>query len=241
MNAPQSATHGLPSAALSFSGGRMDFVTHHSKEININGSHLQGYIDAGYAELVALFGKPHGSDGHKVDAEWNVEFSDGTVATIYNYKNGRNYIGGFTKQAVDKVQIAIDLHREQAEPKPETEAEAAFETAIEMMEMLRKTKGIQYADLVEAMMLTKKRCDLFCHLLAIMVETETMPEDVALTMSKLDAMLSSKIMSKMFKHSTIKGEQEHKEVMGWVDRLMSYEKMGAEAIIKEHQKGRDEE
>jgi hypothetical protein len=29
----------------------------------------------------------------KVDAEWKVEFEDGTVACIYNWKNGMNFLG----------------------------------------------------------------------------------------------------------------------------------------------------
>lgn len=256
MSTHQSATHGLPSAALSFSGGRMEFVTHNTKEIKIDGSHLQGYIDAGYSELTDLFGEPHNGDGYKSDAEWSIEFADGTVATIYNYKDGHNYndgcgtpteairnwhIGGFTKQALNNVQIMIDLKREDEEPKPETEAEAAFETAIEMMEMLRKTKGMAYADTVEAMMLTKKRCDLLVHLVAGLVHSELMPEDAAKAIMQIDGMLSSKIMNKMFKHTDIKGEKAIQEAIGWSKRLMEYEKIGAEAIIKEHMKGRDDE
>jgi hypothetical protein len=83
-----------------------------------NGSSYQGAIDISYNEIVAKLGKPTGNDGHKVDAEWLVEFNDGTVATIYNYKDGKNYngkigletseirdwhIGGHNKEVVDKV------------------------------------------------------------------------------------------------------------------------------------------
>jgi hypothetical protein len=34
-----------------------------------------------------------GFDDYKSDAEWIVQFEDGLVATIYNYKNGMNYCG----------------------------------------------------------------------------------------------------------------------------------------------------
>lgn len=58
------------------------------------GTSRQGEIVATYRELVELFGKPHDFfDDCKCDAEWYVEFDDGTVATIYNWKNGRNYLG----------------------------------------------------------------------------------------------------------------------------------------------------
>lgn len=59
----------------------------------INGTSLKGYIEADYKELVAVFGDHGNGDGYKVDAEWMIEFADGTVATIYNWKNGNNYCG----------------------------------------------------------------------------------------------------------------------------------------------------
>jgi len=59
----------------------------------VNGTHLQGYIETTYARLVEVFGKPHfEGDGYKVDAEWVLETPAG-VATIYNYKDGKNYNG----------------------------------------------------------------------------------------------------------------------------------------------------
>ena len=62
----------------------------------INGSHLQGCISCTYAHLVNTFGQPHQdapSSDDKVDVEWSFEFNDGTVATIYNYKDGFAYLG----------------------------------------------------------------------------------------------------------------------------------------------------
>ena len=60
----------------------------------VSGTCLQGYIDVTYAQLKKVFGKEHSNgDGYKVDAEWCLEFADGTVATIYNYKDGKNYCG----------------------------------------------------------------------------------------------------------------------------------------------------
>jgi hypothetical protein len=60
-----------------------------------NGTSLQGYIQISYAELIAVLGLPHtNGDGFKVDAEWVIELASGRVATIYNYKDGKNYNRG---------------------------------------------------------------------------------------------------------------------------------------------------
>jgi hypothetical protein len=63
-----------------------------------NGTHLQGEIECDYAALVAVFGEPNGrGDQYKVDAEWVLTFHTfgmtEDVATIYNYKTGKNYLG----------------------------------------------------------------------------------------------------------------------------------------------------
>ncbi len=86
-----------------------------------NGTCLQGYVDVSYDRLVEVFGEPSDGDGYKVDAEWVLKI-DGIICTIYNYKDGKNYlgsdgmtvkdirdwyIGGFNKDAVTKVQEAL--------------------------------------------------------------------------------------------------------------------------------------
>jgi hypothetical protein len=73
----------------------------------VNGTSLKGYVDVDYATLVAVFGAEHSDgDGYKVDAEWDLQFSDGVVATIYNYKDGKNYCGA---SGLNKTQIT-DWH-----------------------------------------------------------------------------------------------------------------------------------
>lgn len=83
----------------------------------------QGEVDISYAELVEKLGEPSSDgDGYKVDAEWALEFEDGTIATIYNYKTGPNYngddyckvedirdwhIGGRDKRAVQMVEALL--------------------------------------------------------------------------------------------------------------------------------------
>ena len=61
---------------------------------DVNMSSLQGYIRTTYADLVACFGEPQGSyDDYKQDVCWDIQFADGVVVTIYNWKNGKNYCG----------------------------------------------------------------------------------------------------------------------------------------------------
>ena len=71
----------------------MSYETHNDSELDCNGTCLQGYADATYDALVAAFGEPTTGDEYKVDWEWVVRFDDGTVATVYNWKNGPNYCG----------------------------------------------------------------------------------------------------------------------------------------------------
>lgn len=99
-----------------------NFVTHNQdNSINVNGTHLQGYVDTSYERLVSLFGEPCTGWG-KTDAEWEILFDDGLVATIYNYKDGKNYcgsmgleldeirdwhIGGHDKVVVERVKAVL--------------------------------------------------------------------------------------------------------------------------------------
>ena len=73
----------------------MNFRTHNTTDINVDGTHLQGQMHFKYSTLVAIFGEPlkEGFDDYKSDAEWHLVFDDYTRATIYNYKNGQNYLG----------------------------------------------------------------------------------------------------------------------------------------------------
>ena len=100
----------------------MDFI----KNKNFGfGTSLQGYIFASYDELVNVFGRPSvgpdkPSGDEKVTCEWNLEFEDGTVVTIYDWKEytgktprGRYewHIGGRSRSAERLVQEALDgLH-----------------------------------------------------------------------------------------------------------------------------------
>ena len=79
-------------------------------------THLQGYVFATYAEIEAILGKPNeGPDSDidgKVTCEWILEFEDGTVATIYDWKTYSGtpragyewHVGGESAKAVRLVE-----------------------------------------------------------------------------------------------------------------------------------------
>jgi len=76
----------------------MIYKTHNDKNIAVGGTHLQGGINTTFEKLVDAFGEPTSGDGYKVDAEWEIEFENpnsdtSVIATIYNWKNGKNYLG----------------------------------------------------------------------------------------------------------------------------------------------------
>lgn len=71
---------------------------------------LQGYVKTTYDKLVEVFGEPHYLGGDKTTCEWSVRFIDGTIATIYDYKESETplneydwHIGGFNQYAVKRV------------------------------------------------------------------------------------------------------------------------------------------
>jgi len=98
------------------------------KTTNIARTGLKDEIDISYKKLVGTFGEPHFSDGFKTDAEWDLKFPGDMVATIYNYKTGKNYlgdegletenirdwhIGGSSKLAGLWVELALELIKKQ--------------------------------------------------------------------------------------------------------------------------------
>tara|TARA_A100001015_G_C14826488_1_gene646889 strand:+ start:78 stop:392 length:315 start_codon:yes stop_codon:yes gene_type:complete len=98
------------------------FITHNDEHIDVDGTSFQDYIHATYEQLTDIFGEPHNYEGYKTDAEWDIMFADKTVATIYNWKDGKNYcgregvnveyitdwhIGGHGKKSANKVKSVI--------------------------------------------------------------------------------------------------------------------------------------
>lgn len=84
---------------------------------DVNGTSLQGYIQAYYHDLVKVFGEPK-KGGDKTTVEWCLNFADSTpdgaprpcVTSIYDWKESetpmglhRWHIGGHNNNAVDAV------------------------------------------------------------------------------------------------------------------------------------------
>jgi len=84
----------------------------------LNLSSYQGYVITNYNDLVEKFGLPlygpHADIDGKVTCEWCIEFGDGSVASIYDWKTGGTplgeyewHIGGFTDEVVEHVQSML--------------------------------------------------------------------------------------------------------------------------------------
>lgn len=86
-------------------------TTFERDNVDVNGTCLQGYIECTYNELRETFGEPGEGDGYKVQAEWCGKTSDGTVFTIYDWKEYETppeqvtewHIGGHNKRSVEAV------------------------------------------------------------------------------------------------------------------------------------------
>jgi hypothetical protein len=89
-----------------------------SRNVDTGNTHLVGYVHILYDDLVTAFGKPSSqrpSGDDKSRIEWNIKFSDNTVAAIYDWKNyGKTnkwvkenvtewHIGGNNESVVNKI------------------------------------------------------------------------------------------------------------------------------------------
>jgi len=64
----------------------MKFKSHNDTSINTDGTSLAGTIMADYNDIVTLFGEPLREMSEKTQANWELHFDDGLVATIYDWK-----------------------------------------------------------------------------------------------------------------------------------------------------------
>lgn len=85
-----------------------------TRDPNVSGTWLQGYVGASYTDLVLVFGQPTylSKDGEgKTKAEWNLKIN-GTVVAIYDYKEYDKtldrifewHVGGTSKEVVKLVE-----------------------------------------------------------------------------------------------------------------------------------------
>ena len=93
-----------------------DSVDSHYKDLenfqytnDTSGTSLQGRLSITYDQLKKVFGNPHAFyESGKVDCEWNLKFPSNATNrgnrtfTIYNWKNGINYLG---KEGLDLEDI----------------------------------------------------------------------------------------------------------------------------------------
>lgn len=98
-----------------------------SKKIETDGSTFIGSVNTTYEKLVDAFGKEtFGLSGdEKSECDWTLKFTDGTIATIYDWKTNKKYrgdkhgiskeenviwnIGGFDLKAVELVKKELGL------------------------------------------------------------------------------------------------------------------------------------
>ena len=77
----------------------IDFaIIHQNENVEPHGTHFQAKFNASYHQLVDTFGLPEnlnekhgGLTDNKIEVEWSFNYGDGVIATIYNWKNGKNY------------------------------------------------------------------------------------------------------------------------------------------------------
>lgn len=82
----------------------------------LNMSSLMGYVETTYDELIEMLGEPTFRGGDKTTVEWAIQFEDGLVATIYDWKTGATpqgrydwHVGGHDRKVVDRVRDILDL------------------------------------------------------------------------------------------------------------------------------------
>ena len=78
--------------------------------IDPSGTSLVGEVECSFYDILETFGRPEAGDEYKIDAHWSIEFDDGLVATIYNWKNGLNYHGAIGKYHGSQLTDITEWH-----------------------------------------------------------------------------------------------------------------------------------
>lgn len=113
-------------------------------------------------------------------------------------------------------------------------AEAAFETAHEMMESIVAIKGQQYAHNVEVALTMMKIRDLMGSLLVALEDEEVLSQDSAEKVFDLMGHMSARVigLTRMCWDQTEPTKEQADEIMQWADRLREYEDRGANEVLK---------
>lgn len=228
----------------------LQFTTHNEGEIEFHGTSLQGEITATFKELSAIFGKPHDGDGYKVDAEWDIRFGDGTVATVYNWKDGKNYngseglpveqikewhVGGIDRKAVEHVEVTLELHREM---QPKNPVEELVSSTQDILDSLKATRGDGYSRAVYVSHLVKKQMELFNLVLQGAQSTEPAPKGLAEMLASGMSHIGACIIGEVTEMAGVcKTRSEAKELMEWAERLADGEMSAMHKLVQEHRKG----
>jgi len=232
------------------------FKTHTHNTHDISGTSLQGHIAATYKELADLFGKPL-AGCNKTDAEWIVEFDDGPVATIYNYKDGVNYcgkqgtptekitnwhVGGLNAGAACKVQVALDLFREgslkgggKAKAKKKNVIEDVTDAREEMLESIKAHHGEEFAQVALILHMSHRLMDIVNVLVSMTQGEHRPPEAIALLTREAAADMAAQMVYQAARLGklTDKGDGSAKELVKWADKLGEAEKSAVGPLLQE--------
>jgi hypothetical protein len=75
----------------------------------VAGTGLIGHIHATYDDLVKAFGRPDTDAADKWTVQWIIQFDDGTVATIYDWKTDATPKGPYMWHVGGKSHAALQL------------------------------------------------------------------------------------------------------------------------------------
>jgi len=87
-----------------------------------SGTSYQGEVQATLRTMIKIFGEPNSVGSDKTTCEWTLQFENGTIATVYDWKRDEYgigeidldarvdwTIGGFDNDAYEQVRRAVRL------------------------------------------------------------------------------------------------------------------------------------
>jgi hypothetical protein len=215
-------------------------------------------VEASYDDLVTAFGAPTPMpNGDKRDVMWTLKYSDDKVATIYNWKDGPSFLGvqGMNVQSikqwnigelsraesvVDRIKLSIALAHEANESAKEDndrpKIEKALESAEQIMDNIKATRGVNYARMVEIGMLVRKASELNGILLHGLVMKGAINEKAASVADQAMGTMLARMMAlsaRITFGSDEAGQKEAPEVLQWVTRMIQTEQDAVKPFMDE--------